>query len=183
MKSLTIKEITSMGQLALTDIIDYWKDYDQKSVLLDYAELKKRNYSFPERLIKRQYEFSTNNNYDKIDTFLDAYLKENGFNSINDLYIHQIESEKVQKKSKPMINPYNIFAAGRSIKNVVYAVLAMTFFVIIAIFIANTSRDLDIIKNVYLFLGMASLFCNVIILLQLYSAGDNLERSVYIEED
>jgi hypothetical protein len=98
----------------------------------------------------------------------------------------KIEFEKVQKTqnhSNLMINPSNIISAGRNIKGVVYVVLVMTLFAIIAILTANSSRDLDTIKNTYLFLGAASLICNIIILFQLHSAGDNLENSVYKKEE
>jgi uncharacterized membrane protein (GlpM family) len=94
----------------------------------------------------------------------------------------QIDFEKVPNKqnhSNLMINPSNIISAGRNIKSVVYVVLVMTLFALFAIYITNSSRDLDTIKNAYLFLGAASLICNIIILFQLHSAGDNLENSVY----
>lgn len=98
----------------------------------------------------------------------------------------KIEFEKRQKKqnhSNLIINPTYIVSAGRNIKSVVYVVLAMTLSVVGAILTASSSTNPDTIKNTYLFLGAASLTCNIIILFTLHSAGDNLENSVYQKEE
>jgi hypothetical protein len=91
--------------------------------------------------------------------------------------------QKTRKHSNLIINPTNIISAGKNIKSVVYVVLVMTFFAIIAIVTANTSTDPDTITTAYILLGGASLICNIIILFQLHSAGDNLENSVYNKEE
>lgn len=99
---------------------------------------------------------------------------------------HKIESknvDKTQNNCNLMINPTNIISAGRNIKSVVYVVLVMTLFALIAILTANISKNINTIKNAYLILGVASLIGNIIILFQLHSAGDNLENSVYKKEE
>ena len=105
---------------------------------------------------------------------------------IESLNKQKIELEKGQKRqnhSNLIVNPTNIISAGRNIKSVVYVVLAMTLFAVGAILTASNSTNPDTIKNAYLFLGAASLMCNIIILFQLHSAGDNLENSVYQKEE
>jgi len=78
MESLSLKEISTRDSLSLSSIIDYWKDYDPKSVLLAYAELLGRKFPIPSHLTNKQNEFCAKNNNTDMDTFLNTYLKENG---------------------------------------------------------------------------------------------------------
>ena len=70
-----------------------------------------------------------------------------------------------------------ISAAGKSLKNIVYAAILLILFTAIGIFISVSSKDPETIKNSYLFLGIVSLICNISILYSLYLAGDHLENS------
>ena len=70
-----------------------------------------------------------------------------------------------------------INAAGKSIKNIVYAAILLISFTSIGIFISFFSKDPKTIENTYLFLGIVSLICNISILYSLYSAGNHLENS------
>jgi len=70
-----------------------------------------------------------------------------------------------------------INAAGKSLKNIVYAAILLILFTTIGIFLSVSSKDPESIKNTYLFLGIVSLICNISILYNLYSAGDHLENS------
>ena len=70
------------------------------------------------------------------------------------------------------IDAHKIIEAGRDIKSVVYFVLVMILFSVIAV-----------LTKLYVFFGVAGLLCNIFILLRLYSAGDNLENSVYKKVD
>ena len=97
--------------------------------------------------------------------------------------IDSLNKQKIHKHSKLIVNPTNIISAGRNIKSVVYVVLAMILFAVGAILTASNSTNPDTIKNAYLFLGATSLVCNIIILFQLHSAGDNLENSFYQKEE
>ena len=74
---------------------------------------------------------------------------------------------------------HKIIDAGRSIKSVVRLVIIMILLAIIASLTTYFSEDNDTITTIYLLLGIASLICNIIILILLYSAGDNLENSIY----
>lgn len=190
MKTRNINEIHRTDSLALTAIIEYWKDYDTNSVILAYAELKRRNFPVPERLQKKQIQFCDKNNVANIEDLLNLFLKENQFNSFEEFFEKEIVSiqkeksaEKTLKIKNAVIEPSNIISAGKAIKNVVYVVLAMTLFAVVAILTASNSTNPDTIKDTYLFLGATSLVCNIIILFQLHSAGDNLENSVYQKEE
>ena len=70
-----------------------------------------------------------------------------------------------------------INAAGKSLKNIVFASIFLILFTTIGIFNSLSSNDPETIKNTYLFIGIASLICNISILYNLYSAGDHLENS------
>ena len=105
----------------------------------------------------------------------------------------------MEKKSNEVINPTNIIAAGRNIKSAVYVILVMVVFTLIVLlysskssesgsFTNQTMAQLELwlltenpetfIKRIYIVLGFVSIMCNIIILFQLHSAGDNLENSV-----
>jgi len=105
----------------------------------------------------------------------------------------------MEKKSNEVINPTNIIAAGRNIKSAVYVILVMVVFTLIVLLYASKSSEsgsftnqtmaqLELwlltenpdtfIKRIYIVLGFVSIMCNIIILFQLHSAGDNLENSV-----
>jgi hypothetical protein len=98
------------------------------------------------------------------------------------------EEEKFETEIKRLrevaINSSNITlqtsginAAGKSLKNIVYAAVLLILFTTIGIFVSVTSKDPETIKNTYIFLGVISLICNTSILISLYSAGDHLENS------
>jgi len=71
----------------------------------------------------------------------------------------------------------NINAAGKSLKTIVYAALIMIIFSIIGVFISISSKDFETIQFTYLFIGIVALVFNIIILISLYKAGDDLENS------
>lgn len=129
MKILTLKQISNMDSPALTAVIDYWKDYDPKPVLLAYAELKKRNYAIPERLLKRENEFCAKHNYNNIDTFLNAYLKENGYDSYEEYFDKEVTLQKKAAAENILINSdqssnsYDKYPALRTISGI-YKVFA-----------------------------------------------------------
>ena len=75
------------------------------------------------------------------------------------------------------LKKYGINAAGKSLKNIVYAAILLILFTTIGIFFSVSSKDPETIKNTYLFLGIVSLIFNISILYNLYSAGDHLENS------
>lgn len=194
MKTKNLKELLSMDSLALTAVIDFWKEYDKLTVLLAHGELKRREFSIPDRLIKKQNQFCEKNDATSIDDLLNLAIKEIGFDSYEEYFYTEFperalseeqkkEIEEKKKKERELknhssaINPSNIVAAGRAIKSIVSVILIMIVIAIISILIAATSKDLQTIQRTYVFVGVVSLICNLLILIQLYSAGDNLVKS------
>ncbi len=96
---------------------------------------------------------------------------------------HNIEFKKELKRqnySSLVINPNKIIDAGKAIKGAVYVILGMMIFAIISVLVASVFKDKDSIKNIYILLGVVSLISNIIILSKLYSAGDDLVKSVEV---
>ena len=183
-----------MDSLALTSVLDYWKDYDPTSVLLAYGELKRRDYGIPESLSKKQNQFCEKYSAPNIEDFLNTSMKEIGFNSYEEYFYKEFperaltEAQRKEKEEKKIeekelknnssaINPSNIVSAGKALKSVVSVTLLMIVIAVIGIFIAGSSEDLQTIQNTNAFVGVSILLCNIIILFQLYSAGDNLVKS------
>lgn len=180
-----MKEIILTDSLALTAIIDYWKENNATTVLLAYAELKRRSHSIDTRLTNRLIDFCSANGNTDIESLLFDKIKTYGFNNYIEYYENITEAKNAEQpksnnyNSKLTINPNNIVSAGRNIKNIVYVVLVMIVFSTLAVLYINSSRDLDNIKISYTLLGVLGLICNIIILLCLHSAGEKLEKSVY----
>jgi hypothetical protein len=74
--------------------------------------------------------------------------------------------------------PIPLSDSCKAIKSVVYVTLIMILSAVFAFMIVSSSKDIDTIKNTYVFMGILSLICNIIILIQLFTAGDNLVKSV-----
>lgn len=195
MEIRNLKEISKMDSPALSSLLDYWKDYDTNSILLAYAELKRRKYTIPTSLQKKQNQFCEKNNIQNIEELLNTTMKEMGFNSYEEYYYNEFPEkalteeqkkeiaenknvEKILKINSSAINPNNILSAGKAIKSVVYVTLIMILSAVFAFMIVSSSKDIDTIKNTYVFMGILSLICNIIILIQLFTAGDNLVKSV-----
>jgi hypothetical protein len=122
MKTLILKEISRIDNLALMSVIDYWKDYDPKSVLLAIAELKRRGYPIPEELLlKKIPEFCTKNNFENINTVFSEYLKERGYNSYDEYYQKEmslqsnLSLENSQNNFDNYPNNYDKYPALRTI--------------------------------------------------------------------
>jgi hypothetical protein len=88
------------------------------------------------------------------------------------------EELSIAKSRNLVIEPLNIKSAGRSIKNVVYSTLIITLLAVVAFLTVSSSKDLETVKSIFILIGLLSFACNIFILFQLYSAGDNLEKSV-----
>ena len=185
MKTRNINEIHRTDSLSLTSIIEYWKDYDTNSVILAYAELKRRNYPVQKMLQKKQIQICDKNNVANFEDLINLFLKENQLNSYEEFIENEIvsiqnakSSEKILKIKYAVNDPSNIILAGKAIKNVVYTTLILITIAVIAFLIVSSSTDIKTIKNTYISIGLLSLICNIIIMFQLYSAGDSLEKSV-----
>jgi len=97
MEKRSIKEITNTDSLALTAIINYWNEWEPNTVLITYAELKRRNFTLDNKLTKQIDNFCRMNNYTEIDILLTNALKEIGYDSYQDCYEKEINSKKKEK--------------------------------------------------------------------------------------
>ena len=93
MAKYSLIEITKTDSLALTSFIDNWKNNDKPTVLLAYAELKRRNYSLNDKSTKLLNEFCEKQNGEDIDTLLSKALIDIGYNSYDECYEKEITSK------------------------------------------------------------------------------------------
>jgi len=152
MKKLTLKEISSTDSLALTAMIDYWKDYDLLTVLLAYGELNRRGFTLDARIAKRISEFCSANNTTNIEILLSAELKTIGHNSYPEYYEKEIgstlkfeEQKKIENKNSTL--PERKYPALRTISGIykVFGWLIAIATLIIAIILGQTYQILPII--------------------------------------
>lgn len=193
MEILTHKQIIYLDSLALTAVIDFWKDYDPKSVLLAYAELKRRNYAIPERLLKRQSEFCTKNNYNNIDTFLNTYLEEIGYNTYEEYFyitfneyfnteatLQKKEAENTLKNSDQSSNSYDKYLALRiiSIINKVFACIIGTITFIVVLWFLDSG-----LNQIGMIFSLISIGCGGLIVLVLMAISELIMLFIDIEHN
>ncbi len=77
MESRTIKEIIQMDNFTIKYIIDHYKQYDNQTIILIYAEAKRRNLNIKEKQNLNLNEFAVNKGFSDIDTCLTDYFKNN----------------------------------------------------------------------------------------------------------
>jgi hypothetical protein len=81
------------------------------------------------------------------------------------------------------MNVEKINEAGRAIKSIVYISVLMFCFLIIGLIIVFNSKDINIIKSTYIGTGLVFLILNLLILIRIYEAGDNLENVKTNQQD
>ncbi|MFN9109989.1 MAG: hypothetical protein ACK5XN_07965 [Bacteroidota bacterium] len=101
MKSLTLQEIIETDNDALSYKIECWKEYDAKTVLLCYGELKRRDFKWFESLSRFIASFCSANSQSDIDIYLKNTLNAMGYNSFEDLYEKEMNSSET---SSPLQN-------------------------------------------------------------------------------
>ena len=193
MKNLKIEELIKYDTPALTSIIEYWKDYETETVLLSFAELNRREYKLPDNILKKQNLFFNNNNISNLEETLKIYFKEKGVNSYKEYFNNKFPNLNYKIKNNGGIrtasnknieyiisNPTNISSAGKSLKAIVYSSLILMGCFFIGLLIAFNTNNTKTLRNIYVFIGFASIILNIIILVSLYNAGDSLENSVKI---
>lgn len=77
MSTTILSELSRYDDLALSAVIDYWKEYDSNKVLMAYALLKKRNYVFPSSLESKLEAFQLANGNLPVDSILENYFTQN----------------------------------------------------------------------------------------------------------
>lgn len=173
-----------MNTIELTTVIDFWKNYEPSTVLLAYAELKRRKYELNEILSYRITEFCANNNYDNIDSFLSAGLKTIGYDTYDQYYHKEIYTAKhdavelatgeqavstdrhdVEKKYPALriiSNLYKIFA---------YLTIILTLFIAFGVY-----RSIPT-------LFLTSIFTGVFFVLGLFAAAESIMVIIDIERN
>lgn len=102
MKTLSFQEITKMDNLALTAVINYFEDYEPTAVLLSYAELKRRGYSFDGKLFFKLNQFSNGQKGGDIESLLSRRLKEMNFDSFSEFYENATGSQYQGTVNQPV---------------------------------------------------------------------------------
>ena len=179
MKVLSYSDIIAMDSMAQTAVLEYWNDYSPMSVLLAYAELKRKNFLLPNRAEKGAIDFCKKNDVADIDTFLNSKMKEAGFNSYIEyyqkIYLEKTAKDKLTKNLTPVQATY-IRAAGKSLKDIVGIVIIVTLLEIIGI-VMFMMADRPSMGLIILF-ALCGLIGNILVLHRIYTAGDALEKSV-----
>lgn len=114
-KTISLEGISNMDFPALQSIFEYWKEYDSKTVLFSYAELKRRGFTVSEKSIRKLNEFSKKHEYSNIDNYLKDFLNEQNLNSYEEHLESVVElpnkeklkDQKVQKAPSKDLNAIN----------------------------------------------------------------------------
>lgn len=63
---MDLAEIKRLDSPALTHVIEYWKDHDRETVLMAYAELRKRDYPIKNKIEFKFTEFANGEDVEKL---------------------------------------------------------------------------------------------------------------------
>jgi hypothetical protein len=184
MKKMSLKGILQTDTPALTAIIDYWKDYEPNTVLLAYAELKRRKYELNEKLNKRLNDFCAKNNSENIDSVLASALKASGYNSYDECYENEINAmKKVAAEPAPKIeigssdndNTENKYPALRTISGIykVFGWLIIVATLIVAFVLGQGSAIFALI----------SIIVGALIVLGVFAAAESIMVFIDIEHN
>ncbi len=188
MEKRILKEITKTDTPALTSIIDYWKDYDATTVLLAYAELKRRNYSLNNKLLirinERINEFCAKHNSTDIESMLSVALKEIGYNSYDECYEKEIgavknaeaeRTNKIEIGSPSIDNDEKRYPALRTISGI-YKVIGWLI-VVATVIVAYAAGQEDAI------LAVIALVIGALIVLGVFAAAESIMVIIDIEHN
>lgn len=135
MKKLNLAQIVSMDSLALSSVIDYWKDYEPNSVLLALAVLNKRVFSISKRLNKKLDKFCEKNEQSTIDSYLSSFFRENDLDPNDFKYIPKEQDISVVKESK-----YSSLKGTADFLSVINLIIGIVcVFVVISLFVNGES--------------------------------------------
>jgi hypothetical protein len=186
----SINEINRMDNLALTGVINFWKDYTPETIAVAVEELNRRNYRIDEDLQQRINRFISTNQVDNVHEVTLQYLEGTGYSTYIDYYnslfkqnevVEQTLNEPVKSIQKSRlnqqanINPSKLVSAGRALKKVVWIVVGLLSVSLIFGLIALNSSSFQTITTLYIIIGFLTLIGNIIILYNLFQAGDYLE--------
>jgi hypothetical protein len=120
MKTISLEGISNMDFPALKSVLEYWKEYEKGTLLLCYAELKRRGFAIDEKSMKKLNEISLLNNYSSIDDFLTSYIKKQGFNSYVEYFDNEIglsKNEKLKLVNKKQETPTTVLKSDSEVHN------------------------------------------------------------------
>jgi hypothetical protein len=184
MKKGSLKEITKTDTPALTSIIDYWNNYDATTVLLAYAELKRRNYFLNNKLLERINEFCAKHNSTDIESMLSVALKEIGCNSYDECYEKEIgavknaeaeRTNKIEIGSPSIDNDEKRYPALRTISGI-YKVIGWLI-VVATVIVAYAAGQEDAI------LAVIALVIGALIVLGVFAAAESIMVIIDIEHN
>ncbi len=189
MKKGSLKEITKTDTPALTSIIDYWNNYDATTVLLAYAELKRRNYSLNNKLLirinERINEFCAKHNSTDIESMLSVALKEIGCNSYDECYEKEIgavknaeaeRTNKIEIGSPSIDNDEKRYPALRTISGIYKVVGWLIIVATVIVAVALLAQDVAIFAVIALVIG-------ALIVLGLFATAESIMVIIDIEHN
>jgi hypothetical protein len=103
MKDVSLKQIASWDSPSLLTFIENYHDYNNKSFLLVYAELKRRDFVFPDSVKIIIDKYCATNKASDLEPFVVAYLKGIGYNNYSEYYekVVSLELYKISE-NKPL---------------------------------------------------------------------------------
>jgi hypothetical protein len=185
MKKGSLKEITKTDTPALTSIIDYWNNYDATTVLLAYAELKRRNYFLNNKLLERINEFCAKHNSTDIESMLSVALKEIGYNSYDECYEKEIgavknaeaeRTNKIEIGSPSIDNDEKRYPALRTISGIYKVVGWLIIVATVIVAVALLAQDVAIFAVIALVIG-------ALIVLGVFAAAESIMVIIDIEHN
>ena len=170
-----------MDSPTLTSVIDNWKDYDKTKVIISIIELKFRSYELNKNILNKLENFCKNYDINDLDNETIKIIRDNGFADYLEYRKNIIEiNNKSESEFYIIESPNKILKAGKSLKIVVYSYMILMACSITGILIVINTNNAETIRNTYITIGFVSFLLNIIILVSLFEAGDNLENSVKI---
>ena len=142
-----IKEILNSDSESLLNIIDSYQNYHPITVLLTYAELKKRNFDFDDfpKKVEKLNNFSSENKNSNIDDLLSSVLKQNGYNSYQEALEKEPEmilpSKNKSVKSDPQKTSRTESWYQKPSGQVLIGILVFVFLIRIIIVLASNSNS------------------------------------------
>jgi hypothetical protein len=181
MENLRIEQLIKLDSPTLTSVIDNWKDYDKTKVIISIIELKFRSYELNKNILNKLENFCKNYDINDLDNETIKIIRDNGFADYLEYRKNIIEiNNKSESEFYIIESPNKILKAGKSLKIVVYSYMILMACSITGILIVINTNNAETIRNTYITIGFVSFLLNIIILVSLFEAGDNLENSVKI---
>jgi hypothetical protein len=188
MENFSPFKIIKLQDVELMSILENYSNYTFPTILYTYAESNRRKLVQSVMVLKNIEEFEKKylefDNYDINESIL-KWCEKEGAKSYDELYMSftgqiaiKADDKKNPKPKRREVNPEYIIAAGRSLKSVVIVAIVMIICSIIGYIVADNLTDIESIRNIYYSIGAVGLIAWIIILIKLYSAGDNLEDAV-----